>query len=133
MTSLSMINSIFRILQFTDLHLMKLPTDDQTYELMKSAIFDTNPNFLIITGDITMTQDNKQLLLDLRDFLDSFKIYWSFVFGNHDHESQLSLEEQADVLFKGKYCLFEKGNPLLKGCDNSYYCDCYILNRRNVI
>ena len=120
MTSLSMINSTFKILQFTDLHLMKLPTDDQTYDLMKSAIFDTNPDFIIITGDISMTQDNKQLLIDLREFLDSFNIYWSFVFGNHDHESHLSLEEQANILMIGKYCLFEKGNPLLKGCGNHY-------------
>ena len=120
MTNLTMINSNFRILQFTDIHLMKLPTDNQSYDLMKKAILEFHPDFIIITGDITMTSDNFDLLIDLREFLDSFKIYWSFVFGNHDQESLLSLEEQADILMKGKYCLFEKGNTLIKGCGNYY-------------
>ena len=113
-------NRAFKILQFTDLHLMNMPTDDETYSLMKKAIKKLNPDFIIITGDITMTGDNKRLLINLQTFLDSFKIKWSFVFGNHDYESQFSLEEQADILMEGKYCLFEKGNALVKGCGNHY-------------
>jgi predicted phosphodiesterase len=120
MKNLYMTQSTYRILQITDIHLMKCPSDDQTYDLMKKAIIDTKPDFIIITGDITMTHDNIELLNNLRIFLDSFSIYWSFVFGNHDHESLLSLDEQANILMNSQYCCFEKGNPLIKGCGNHY-------------
>ncbi|MDD3713086.1 MAG: metallophosphoesterase, partial [Candidatus Izemoplasmatales bacterium] len=120
MRNLTMMNSTFRILQLTDIHLMNESTDEETYVLIRNVINETHPDFIIITGDITMTYDGQRLLENLRDFLDSFHVFWSFVFGNHDHESILSLDKQADILMEGKYCLFEKGNALVKGCGNHY-------------
>lgn len=122
MQTLNMQKESFRIIQFTDLHLMYQDSDYQTYNLMKNSINHMKPDLIVITGDITMTLDNKNIIVFLRDFLDSFKVNWTFVFGNHDHESQLSLDEQADLYMKGKYCLFEKGDVSLRGCGN-YYID----------
>lgn len=120
MKTLRMTKNHFRIIQFTDIHLMKKPTDEETYRLMDKAINDNQPDLIVITGDITMTHDNEILLSQLRDFLDSHEIPWTFVFGNHDHEALLSLSNQADILMKGNYCYFEKGNPFVSGCGNHY-------------
>lgn len=120
MKKLIMTNNSFRILQLTDLHLMNLPTDEETYSLITNVMKETKPDFIIITGDITMTYDHQHLLIRLRDFLDGFLIPWTFTFGNHDHEGSLSLIEQAELMMAGKYCYFEKGNPNIKGCGNHY-------------
>ena len=120
MQTLNMQQDSFRIMQFTDLHLMYEDSDYQTYNLMKNCINHTKPDLIVITGDITMTSDNQALIIQLRDFLDSFEVNWTFVFGNHDHEANLTLDEQADLFMKGKYCLFEKGNKELRGVGNYY-------------
>ena len=120
MKSLIIKNDPFRILQFTDIHLMNMPTDDETFRLMNVSILETAPELIIITGDITMTYNHQALLEKLRDFIDCYFIPWTFVFGNHDHEGSLSLSEQADILMQGNYCYFEKGNPHLKGIGNHY-------------
>jgi hypothetical protein len=65
-----------------------------------------------------MTPDGEDLLIGLRDFLDSFSVPWTFAFGNHDHESDLSRDDQAEILMRGKHCYFEKGTPALRGVGN---------------
>ncbi len=118
MKPIIMKSSTYRIAQFTDLHLMNVEADKETYHLMHQVIVKEKPDLLVITGDITMVFDNELTLNKLRDTLDSYHIPWTFVFGNHDYEPRLTLEEQANILMKGKYCLFDKGNPQLRGLGN---------------
>ena len=82
MQTLNMLKESFRIIQFTDLHLMYEDSDYQTYNLIKNCINHMKPDLVVITGDITMTIQNKNLIVFLRDYLDSFKVNWTFVFGN---------------------------------------------------
>lgn len=130
MKTLIMTKNHFRILQFTDIHMMYESTDQETYLLMNKAIKDNHPDIIVITGDLTMTHNNEGLLKELRDFLDHYQIPWTFVFGNHDHEAILSLSEQADILMKGKYCFFDKGNPNISGCGNHYL---QVIKNKNII
>ena len=69
-----------------------------------------------------MAPDGEDLLIGLRDYFDSLFVPWTFAFGNHDHESDLSLGDQAKILTQGKHCYFEKGTPTLRGVGNHYLC-----------
>ena len=120
MNTVSLKKDSFRIVQFTDLHLMNRAEDLQTYQLMHQTIETEHPDMIVITGDITMVPDNEALLIQLREVMESYHRPWAFVFGNHDYESSLSLDEQANILMKGQHCLFEKGNPQLRGLGNYY-------------
>jgi len=115
-----MTRNAFRIVQMTDLHLMDLKEDTETFSLIKNTVTSCHPDLIVITGDLTMIHENQKLLIQLRELMDSFGVLWTVVFGNHDHECTLSLDEQADLLMKGKYCLFEKGNVNLRGVGNHY-------------
>jgi predicted phosphodiesterase len=108
---------------------MNLEADLETYRLIHQAIDIEKPDLIVITGDITMVFENERVLIQLRDILDSYHIPWTFVFGNHDYEPRLTLDEQANILMQGKYCLFEKGNPQLRGLGN-YHLQ---LSRKGVI
>jgi len=110
----------FRILQLTDLHLMGLESDEDTFALIRTLIVSGAPDLVVVTGDLTMVKDNRILLVSLRDLLSDYDIPWTFVFGNHDHESLLSLDQQADILMQGKNCLFEKGDRRLSGVGNHF-------------
>jgi len=48
----------FRICQFTDLHLHtydRFEEGEQTYALLRQTLRDTNPDLVVITGDIACT------------------------------------------------------------------------------
>ena len=56
----------------------------------------------------------------LMEFLDSFKIPYTLVFGNHDCEmgSTCNKEELAELYKQGKYCIFSEGRKELTGLGN---------------
>lgn len=43
-------------------------------------------------------------------FMDSFKIPWAPVFGNHDNESKKGVKWQCEQLENSKYCIFKRGS-----------------------
>ncbi len=45
-----------------------------------------NPDLIIVTGDQVLTKWNDIATQQFADFMDSFKIPWAPVFGNHDME-----------------------------------------------
>lgn len=107
----------FKILQLTDLHLMNLPADDMTFALIQKLVLKTSPDLVIITGDMTMCQQQEKLDRSLQLLMDSFNIPWTFVFGNHDEEGPLNKEELAKILSSGKNSLYEN-TPGLSGVGN---------------
>jgi len=145
----------FRILQLTDLHFIDSEetsttvVDDLTLrdEWVQTAVTDiverANPDMIIVTGDsiftnnlislITGTNDNYKAFQKASRFIDSFKIPWAFVFGNHDEEGSLidseGSAEEAKALLAAylksdelKHCLFAEGPSGITGCGN------YIVN-----
>lgn len=71
-----------------------------------------NPDFIIMTGDNVYGEfdDNGEQLISLINFMDSFEIPWSPVFGNHDNESFMGVDWQCEQYVKSKYCLFKQGD-----------------------
>ena len=91
-------------------------TDEMKYKAefyyLDKAIKDTNPDLIIITGDIVYGEfdDNGSNLIEFCKFMDSYKIPWAPIFGNHDNESILGVTWQCEQFINSKYCLFKRNN-----------------------
>ena len=84
--------------------------DERCFDYLTEVITATNPDFIIITGDVIYGEfdDNGTVLTAFINFMDSFQIPWSPVFGNHDNESKKGVDWQCDQFENSPYCLFEQ-------------------------
>ena len=84
----------------------------QCTDPIRSVVAQTNPDLIIITGDIVYGEfDDSGASLELFcDFMDSFGIPWAPVYGNHDNESLRGVEWQNTRLEASPFCLFKKGS-----------------------
>ncbi|MBR5250687.1 MAG: metallophosphoesterase [Clostridia bacterium] len=113
-----------RILQLTDLHFLNgvnVP-DKKTFDLAQRLIDATNPDLIVLTGDVVFTWSNHNTLKRVIEFFDNIcktrNIYWTMVFGNHDETGFCDKKVLADTLSASKYCLFKIGPTNLD--DNKY-------------
>lgn len=72
------------------------------------------PDLITLTGDQTWSNENLICLESLISWLDSYKIPYAPVFGNHDYgntknSSVAELNYCCDLYEKGKYSLFSRG------------------------
>ncbi|MBE6732401.1 MAG: hypothetical protein E7561_00170 [Ruminococcaceae bacterium] len=81
------------------------------YDHISSIVTQTNPDLIFITGDIVYGSfdDSGEILQQFIDFMDSFAIPWTAVYGNHDNESKIGMEKQCEMYENGKYCMFKRG------------------------
>lgn len=84
--------------------------EERCYDYLTEVITEINPNFIIITGDVIYGEfdDNGSVWTSFVQFMDSFEIPWSPVFGNHDNESKMGVDWQCEQLENAEYCLFEQ-------------------------
>ncbi|MBR5987269.1 MAG: metallophosphoesterase [Clostridia bacterium] len=149
-------NGTLRVLQITDTHFInssvedKNPAANYTYRDMwaKTAIAEVvsaaDPDLIIVTGDsiftlplvktITKTEDNYAAFQEFARYMDSFKIPWAFLFGNHDEEGSLNRTYRGDSVkvkkklgefltsSEIKYCMYVNGPDDITGVGN------YIIN-----
>lgn len=120
-------NRYLRIMQFTDFHLMNDEKDTFTYKLISDLINQENPDFIVLTGDQTMSKDAPMLYEQLGSFMDHFKIPYTYVFGNHDTEHGITYESLIKAISKSKYLIFDQGpqylgygNHVIKIVDQSF-------------
>lgn len=103
---------IFKILQLTDLHL----TNDldvaygnaypnETYEFVRYVVEESNPDLIVLTGDIFYHTNAKAE--ELRLLMDSLKIPFTFVWGNHDATTLIEKNNISNELLKSDYCLWK--------------------------
>lgn len=95
------------------------------FESMDRLVAETNPDLIIVTGDITYGEfdDTGKSLIAFIEKMESYDIPWAPVWGNHDNESVLGVDWQCQQFIQAKNCLFEKGNTV--GCSN------YIIGIKN--
>ena len=105
--------SNFKILQLTDLHISDKDDQDLHYAFLDKLITDANGNasdpvdFMVVTGDL-FTFASRGTAERLFKFLDSYKIPWTVVFGNHDEQTYFSVDWMTGYLNKfGSYCMFK--------------------------
>ena len=123
----------FTILQLTDMHIGSYIMDDysavkNTLDMVREAIEISKPDMLLLTGDniIATGVINTLWAERLIVFLDSFKIPYILVMGNHDGGGFFDTKNinrkqiVADIFASGKYSLFNKGPINIGGIGN--YC-----------
>lgn len=120
-------NGTFRICQVTDLHLYALVEPeklDMTLQLIHKAIKMTQPDLVVITGDIAWGKGTQKSLDILKNFFMDEKVVWAPVLGNHDgnhNDSDIASRKAfAEQLVGMPYSLFEMGPPEIGGYGN--YC-----------
>lgn len=84
--------------------------NDMYHKYVSYTIKNYKPDFIIITGDLVYGEfdDTGEALLEFIKFMDSFKIPWAPVFGNHDNESRKGVNWQSEQLENSEYCLFKQ-------------------------
>lgn len=86
--------------------------DAQCGDHIRSLVAQARPDLIIITGDVVYGSfdDSGSTLLWFCRLMDSFKIPWAPVFGNHDNESKKGVLWQCERLEESEYCLFRRGS-----------------------
>lgn len=114
----------FKILMFTDTQLWaNLGKNKECYEQMDALVEKTKPDMIALTGDNLSAMASRFSIDNFIKHMDSYKIPWAPVFGNHDGEIPTNSKNwQGDKYEKSEYCLFEKGPSNLYGCGN------YVIN-----
>lgn len=123
-------NGKVRILALTDTHLEMtgIYSNDRWtkhllvktgYRHIQKLIDASQPDLILLTGDILTDPLSDIVFQNIADFLDRFNIPWTMVFGNHDGEWRASKEFFYNVMEKSKNCIFQPGPTNLQGLGNS--------------
>ena len=112
-------NSI-KILQLTDLHVNGKIGMPLVFSIMKAAIRKSEPDLIVITGDVFSNGCGEKDVKILCDFMERVGIPWAVTLGNHDDETPYSMEELSEILENSKGSLFKRGD-LSDRYGNYYY------------
>ena len=99
------------ILQLSDTQFTDNQMESKCFKYVRETIEATNPDLILITGDLVYGRFDKQgtLFKNFISFMEGFQIPWAPVFGNHDNECWLGVNWQCEQLEAAEYCLFEQG------------------------
>lgn len=130
----------FKILTLADLHFKNDSSTEDANMLarMDSLITNTQPDLIIVLGDLLYADDCKvEALQVISDAIDSYMIPWAPVFGNHDPENpsdsltttraqSIANKQALEVVFNNSpYCVYKTGPSDIDGYGN------YIINITN--
>lgn len=115
-------NHKFKIVQFTDLHLISgkdfAEKNDSTYALMRSVIKLENPDLVVLTGDVVVSGGAARIWKEVVQPMTEAKVPFAVSFGNHDTESDLSKPNILNFLQKNEYNLTSNADKTLSGDGN---------------
>lgn len=128
----------FKILQLSDLHIgggaFSIGKDDAALSAVEEMIRQSQPDLVIVTGDITFpvpysagTNNNKRSTELFIELMNNLQVYWTVTFGNHDQEIYSTLNgDQVAELYENAahpesngYCLFQRGKADVDGNGNT--------------
>lgn len=113
---------VYKVLQISDVHIQDNENKDQkAFDTITEMIEDSDPDMIVVTGDVTSEHDNETAFKIFCPFIESFKIPWAFVFGNHDAEGKWGKAEISDYLDTMQYCIYERGDEFER-TDKEYPC-----------
>lgn len=96
----------FKILQLCDIHLANKDARFRHYDFIDLTIKDADPDMIVLTGD-NFTFADKAVAIELFDWMNSHKIPWALVWGNHDEQCYFSIDWVTDYLNNlGYFCKF---------------------------
>ncbi len=107
----------FIILNITDPHfsdydirtLLAIPAARTIRRLVQQV----KPDLITVTGDMVCGASTRLSVDRFTTLMDSFRIPWAPMFGNHDAESNCDRNFLAEHLQQSSYCLLKKGDPAM--------------------
>jgi len=115
-------NHKFKIVQFTDLHLISgkefAQRNDSTYMLMRHVIKAENPDLVVLTGDVVVSGGAAQVWEEVLQPMTEAKVPFAVTFGNHDTETDLSKASTLKLIQKNKFNLTYNADRKLSGVGN---------------
>ena len=109
-----------KILQLTDIQTYNIQQCEAVYPMVRAMVESTDPDILVLTGDNIADASTREVLDAMISLLDSFEIPWALVFGNHDRESLVPMEEICETIENSNYGILKTGD-LLDRYGNYYY------------
>jgi len=111
----------FRILEVSDFHAGTQYNPKLTRGL-EALLTETNPDFVLFGGDQCLDRETKeevrQYFADMIKPVLDRKLPWGAIFGNHDHECGIPVEEEWEVYESIEGCRFTRGPGNLHGIAN---------------
>jgi len=102
-------SSEWKVLQFTDMHLThELKTTNNTIAKFIDTLNKEKPDFVVLTGDIVTRLGGKVRLKQLSEIFEKAGIYWAYVLGNHEGDSDpytVSRDDTVRIVSEYKHCL----------------------------
>ena len=114
----------FKIMILADTHIPASGMPAHVLKSVKKLVEREDPDFIIFTGDNVVDsgiKTEKQFNIALRNitkYLEEQGIYWMHVYGNHDGEMGLTLEEQQKIYESFEHCLSKSGDENITGIGN---------------
>lgn len=99
-----------KILQLTDVHVNGALDVPITFSVMKQTVYETEPDLIVLTGDLFRGGCSEKNVRQLITFMDKLGLPWAAVLGNHDYETPYSLQQLSSILETGERSLFQTGN-----------------------
>lgn len=115
----------FKILNLTDIQyndFLDIGKKQYTEDTIRTVVNQEKPDLITLTGDQVWAAFTKYSIKALIKTMDSFKIPWAPVMGNHDGEGNADANKIADMYEESEYCVFKKGPNNIGGIGN------YIIN-----
>jgi len=99
-----------RLSEGEDTYWAKDRKEERCFKYIREIVGNTSPDLIIIAGDIVYGEfdHDGSALTSFIEFMDSFRIPWAPVLGNHETESRMGADWQCEQLQKAKYCLFKQ-------------------------
>lgn len=111
-------NGKFTILNICDIQ-DTYPIHQTSKEFIEAMIDKYNPDLVILGGDNTVgpKETKKEAIKELCSLFTEKEVYFTFVFGNHDHEQDVNHAELFNLykFYGGKYCLAYDADESLSG------------------
>lgn len=114
------------ILQLTDLHLTFGfdYNDRRTYRLVEALVEEVEPDLVVFTGDMSMSPHGPALFNKLAKLMKKLDVYWTFIFGNHDNDTQ-PYSRYFDTMIENDKMLFKAGPSMVDGGYGNFKIETY--------
>lgn len=85
------------------------------FDYIDATVRKAEPDLILLTGDIVYGEfdDDGSCFKAIVEYMDSLKIPWAPVYGNHENESRMGVEWQNEQLTNSPYCLFNARHEIV--------------------
>jgi len=84
--------------------------EDRCFKYIRHLVEQAHPDLILLTGDLVYGEfdDNGSSVEGFISFMDSFKVPWAPVIGNHEGETAKGIDWLCQQLEQSEHCLFKQ-------------------------